>query len=245
MSTSTDIKPSISLKLLVDTKGKRVLFAEVGKDFVDFLLSLMSLPIGTVIRLLSCEDMVGSLGKLYESFDKLSNAYIRPDVSRDTVLKPKGPIFDSTATLFSLPSNNAILGNQVYICGYCKRYATYNPKDSCSRCGHTMSTSIPVVKSEASSQKGSTSNGKGYVKEVVTYMVMDDLELKPMSTICGIALLNKFKIEDIGVLEEKDVSMGMAEGLKLLKASLESKTVLTNVFLRKESDIVTGPTFES
>ncbi|XP_035836435.1 uncharacterized protein LOC118484703 [Helianthus annuus] len=71
----------------------------------------------------------------------------------------------------------------------------------------------------------------GFVKGLVTYMVMDDLAVSPMSTISNITLLNKFNIKDLGDLEEKVVDMGMNEGLELLKHSLNSKTVLTNVFL--------------
>ncbi|XP_016475677.1 uncharacterized protein LOC107797319 [Nicotiana tabacum] len=71
----------------------------------------------------------------------------------------------------------------------------------------------------------------GFVKEMATYMVMDDLVVKPMSAISSIALLNKFNVKDVGVLEEKVVNLGMEEALKLLKASFESKTVLTSAFM--------------
>ncbi|KAK1285250.1 hypothetical protein QJS10_CPB20g00920 [Acorus calamus] len=60
---------------------------------------------------------------------------------------------------------------------------------------------------------------------------MDDLAVMPMSTISIITLLNKFQVKDIGSLEERIVELGMDEGLKLLLASLQSKTVLTDVFL--------------
>ncbi|KAM4094086.1 hypothetical protein ACJW30_06G168800 [Castanea mollissima] len=73
----------------------------------------------------------------------------------------------------------------------------------------------------------------GYVKEVVTYMVMDDLEVKPMCTTSTFTLLNKFNVKELGVLEEKVVDLGMDEGVKLFKASLQSKSVLTDVFLPK------------
>jgi len=69
------------------------------------------------------------------------------------------------------------------------------------------------------------------VKGVVTYMVMDDLVVTPMSTISSITMLNKFNVKDVGALEERVVQMGMPQGLKLLKTSLQSKTVLTSVFL--------------
>ncbi|GMN57303.1 hypothetical protein TIFTF001_026402 [Ficus carica] len=40
-----------------------------------------------------------------------------------------------------------------------------------------------------------------------------------------------FNIKEVGSLEEKVVDMSVAEGLKLLQASLQSTTVLTAVFL--------------
>ncbi|KAK7821160.1 hypothetical protein CFP56_037933 [Quercus suber] len=64
-------------------------------------------------------------------------------------------------------------------------------------------------------------------------MIMDDMEVKPMSTICSITLLNKFNVKQLVDLEEKVVELGMEEGVKLLKASLQSKSVLTDVFLWK------------
>ncbi|GMN57304.1 hypothetical protein TIFTF001_026417 [Ficus carica] len=67
-------------------------------------------------------------------------------------------------------------------------------------------------------------------------MIMDDLVVEPMSAISGIVLL-KFNIKDVGVLEERVVDITMSEGLKLLQASLQSKTVLTSVFLNNAGNI--------
>lgn len=47
---------------------------------------------------------------------------------------------------------------------------------------------------------------KGFVKDVVTDMVTDDLVVKPMSTISSIALLNKFNVKDVSA-----VNFGMEE----------------------------------
>ncbi|GLT88983.1 hypothetical protein SLE2022_069880 [Rubroshorea leprosula] len=81
--------------------------------------------------------------------------------------------------------------------------------------------------------KNSCSTEEGYVKGVVTYMIMDDLEVRPMSTISSTTTINKFNIKDIGVLEENVVDVGMDQGVELLKASLHSKAILTEVFLKK------------
>ncbi|PQQ00080.1 uncharacterized protein Pyn_28383 [Prunus yedoensis var. nudiflora] len=58
---------------------------------------------------------------------------------------------------------------------------------------------------------------------------------RPMSTISSIAMLNKLNVKDVGAPEERVVQLGLQEGLKLLKASSESKTVLTDVFLGMKS----------
>ncbi|GKD56260.1 hypothetical protein Tco_1289647, partial [Tanacetum coccineum] len=42
-------------------------------------------------------------------------------------------------------------------------------------------------------------------------MVMDDVVVKPMSTISSITILNKFNIKEVGALEEKIVSLEMKE----------------------------------
>ncbi|XVF83475.1 hypothetical protein PTKIN_Ptkin16aG0490700 [Pterospermum kingtungense] len=73
---------TISLKLFIDPKSHRVLFAEAGKEFVDFLFLIQALPVGTVTSLLTKQEMAGCLGNLYhwtgivESIDAVqSGAY--------------------------------------------------------------------------------------------------------------------------------------------------------------------------
>jgi len=71
----------------------------------------------------------------------------------------------------------------------------------------------------------------GYVRGVVTFMVMDDLTVTPLSTISTITLLNTFNVKDVGSLQEKMVNVDIQKGLELVKASFGSTTVLTDVFL--------------
>lgn len=78
----------LSLKLLIDRKLQRVLFAEAEKDFVDFLLTLLALPVASVVRLLRNHPMVGSIGNVYESFENLRDAYIQPGQSKNALLNP-------------------------------------------------------------------------------------------------------------------------------------------------------------
>ncbi|CAN1269382.1 hypothetical protein LINPERPRIM_LOCUS13566 [Linum perenne] len=242
MATTT----KVTLKLLIDKKSNRVLFAEAGKEFVDFLFSILSLPLGTVIRLLSKDKMVGCLGNLYQSIEELDDTFIQQSTSKDIVLNPKVQLYTADTNLLLTGcdnSNGTSATGKVYLCQYYTnghRYFADNPQAICPGCDNRMNIGVtfvpkPVVEgngggnqnSEAAGKKSDQKGGLG----VVTYMVMDDLEVKPMSTISSLTLLSKFNIQQVGALEERVIELGMDEGLNLLKASLQCKTVLTSVFL--------------
>ncbi|GLT88980.1 hypothetical protein SLE2022_069850 [Rubroshorea leprosula] len=230
----------LSLKLLVDTKSHKVLFAEAGKEFVDFLFSLLSLPIGSVITILSKQGMVGSLGNLYESVETLSDAYKQASqMALDALLKP-AVVYASAAVPPLLPNIQMTNSTRFYGCGIRNLYGCYNhvtndPTVKCPSNGTQMDRALTYVDTP---NKKSCSTEEGYVKGVVTYMIMDDLEVRPMSTISSITMINKFNIKDIGVLEEKVVDVDMDQGVELLKASLHSKAVLTEVFLKTKPYLV-------
>ncbi|WMV44220.1 hypothetical protein MTR67_037605 [Solanum verrucosum] len=62
----------ILLKLLVDRKKDQVVAAESGVDFMDILVSLLTLPMGTIIRLIKAEaGTVGCINNLYQSVENL------------------------------------------------------------------------------------------------------------------------------------------------------------------------------
>ena len=165
---ATEAKP-ITLKLLIDTVSRNVLFAEAGKDFVDFLFGFLQLPLASILSLFGNHSMSapGSLTKIYNSVQDLSNDYFQTNQTKDPILRPKS--------------------------------ASSNTK-------HTL-----LLNQLAEGYVGSSSKNEveGYVKGVVTYMVMDDLTVKPMSTISGFTLLNTLKIKDLGSLEEKNVEIDM------------------------------------
>ncbi|KAL0460634.1 UNVERIFIED_CONTAM: hypothetical protein Slati_0690600 [Sesamum latifolium] len=222
-------KSSVRLKLLVDTQAKADLFAEVGKDCVDFLFHIMSLPVVTIISLLKKQGTVGSLTNLYGSIENLNASYIQPNQSKDTLLKPLVPAPGSSVPLLLL--GDTLTEKNFYRCGQnCSYYnVTDDPRAVCPQCRRAMSTNMTYV---APPPVQETADEGGFVKGVVTYMLMDNLEVNPMSTISSITLLNKFNVKEVGLLQEKVVNLGMDEAVMLLKASLQSQKVLTEVFLK-------------
>lgn len=232
----------ISLKLLVDRKANRVIFGEAGKDFVDFLFQFLSLPVGTVVKLLSKNEMVGSLGKIYESIENMQANYMEPNLNKEHVLNPK--------VYSSLGDTPLLLGNKgdadqlnetkvLYRCYNNCSYIASDQQTKCTGCGRLMTSEMTYVKSAVNNEAATISKG-GYVKDMVTYMIMDDLVVKPMSTIFSITLLSTFKIKDLSALENVEVYIGKDEAVDLLKASFVTNEVLTSLFLGKSEGLIKG-----
>lgn len=70
----------VHLKVFIDKKKKKVMFAEAEQDFVEILFSFFTLPLGTIARLSSGQAdsqniKVGSLSSLYESVVNLNDQH--------------------------------------------------------------------------------------------------------------------------------------------------------------------------
>ncbi|KAL5733325.1 hypothetical protein ACOSQ2_033017 [Xanthoceras sorbifolium] len=194
---------TIKLKLLVDTKAKKVILAEAGKYFIDFLIYLLSLPLATVVRLLKEKNMVGSLSYLYETIENLPDSCLQPGHTKKSLLNPRAPI---CVTGIPLTLSNNDLGTRSFY--RCANYSHYHvadvPNMTCPTCGQKMIYAVSYVPPTV---------GIGFVKDSsVAYIVMDNLEFMPMSTEIFFTLLKKFKNKEVGgALEEIDVNLGMEE----------------------------------
>ncbi|XP_059459016.1 uncharacterized protein LOC132188543 [Corylus avellana] len=226
---------NVNLKLFIDRNEQTVLFAEADKVFVDFLLSIFILPVGAVARLLKeGGSVVGSLPSLYQSIKNMSVNYIQPGKNKLFLLEPK-VIMPGAEVPLLLPNVGSTF-RQLYRCqtisSSCWFYVAVDYSTICPSCKLKMDRNVRFVDPPSEIRASSTSE-EGYVKETVTYVVMDDLEVKPLSSTTLISLLTKFNVNvnEPGAIEEKVVDLGMDEGLKLVEASLHSKTVLTDVFI--------------
>ncbi|XP_058198335.1 uncharacterized protein LOC131313851 [Rhododendron vialii] len=186
--------------------GGEKVYAEAKKDFVDFLFGLLELPIGTVLSLLvnRGKSGPGSLAKIHASVKTLDGDYLQSDRTRDSLLSP---------TIVDDPNKS----NKANPTPLLKQLAYPQQNYLYSSYSYSSSSRKDVV--------------EGHVKGVVTYMVMDDLTVKTMSTISSISILNNMRVKDFGSLVEKSVVVDMNKGLELLKVSFESTTVLSDVFL--------------
>lgn len=68
---------NVKVKLVVDKTANRVLFAEAGKDFVDFLFQIQELPLGVVskwVRSVS-ENSICCVSNIRDSIENLPDNY--------------------------------------------------------------------------------------------------------------------------------------------------------------------------
>ncbi|XP_074560186.1 uncharacterized protein LOC141816276 [Curcuma longa] len=226
----------LSLKLLIDTTAQKVLFAEAGKEVVDFLFSLLSLPLGSVVKLLSKDRMEGSIGNLYKSIQELDDSYLQNSEGKSTLLNPIRSISPSLLLPGPSSSSSSSSKNVYFRCNAnytsCYGYVSKVNGVLCPSCNNRMTKQITYV--EGDERENYVEPNAGFVKGVVTYTIMDDLTVTPMSSISSITLLSKFNVKNLNALVERDVTLGFDEALEVLEISLRSKNVLTSVFLGKK-----------
>ncbi|KAF7845415.1 DUF674 family protein [Senna tora] len=227
----------VSLKLLVDKKKNRVLSADAGKDFVDALLSFLTLPLGTIARIVGKDSnlkavRVGSLSSLYESVANLDEKYFSTETCKEMLLQPRNSMESLQNPKLNIDDSEPI---KYFICENwnCSReesgglYSTF--KNKRCRCGKAMNRQIGLSRR--------SNNHEGYVNELAAFTVSDDLKVIPNNLDSSIVvLLKNLGIEDINSVEEISVDINKNEVLDLLKCSLLSKTPLTDLFLRKKEN---------
>jgi hypothetical protein len=160
----------VSLKLFIDKKGGRVLFAEAGEEFVDFISSILTLPVGVVTSLLiEGGGMVGSLPNLHRSIENLSVTRIfQPDKNKRFLLELPMLFMPGAKFPLLLPNVGSTF-RQLYRCpnGYtnssCTNYVADDDTTICSSCGHKLNCLVTFLQ-PTSAIKASSTSEEVYVK---------------------------------------------------------------------------------
>ncbi|XP_028770581.1 uncharacterized protein LOC114727958 [Neltuma alba] len=118
---STAIPELISLRVVVDKEQNRVLYAEAGKDFVDILLSFLTLPLGTITRLVSKDSNTacrfGCISLLYESVGNLDPKHLKSETCKQMLLQPRNSMERYNQNLkLNIDDTKP---TKYYACGHC------------------------------------------------------------------------------------------------------------------------------
>jgi len=177
MKATSQTKEEVSLKLLVNKKTNKVLFAEAGKDFVDVLFSFLTLSLGTIARLVEKESSmgpvtVGCLNSLYRSVRNLDEECLRTATCKEKLLQPRNSsdcyckglklnIEDTYPTMYFLCSKFDEI--------FCGEFLSTSIDKKCA-CGNPLTRRVFLEPL-----------GKGFVKDNATFVITDELIVMPYS----------------------------------------------------------------
>jgi hypothetical protein len=211
----------VSLKVIVDRERNKVLYAEAGKDFVDALLSFLTLPLGTIARLVAKQSnieavTVGSLSSLYQSVTCLNEQYLWTNTCKEMLLQPRNSMEDYCKHLkLNIDDTEPI---QHFICKtwiQCKTesgclLSTFS-NQKCS-CGQVMDKVVTPGPAEC------LIGENGFVKETASFIICDNLHVMPNVIGTSLRLLQNlgFGLHNIQAVEEKIVHISKKEACFLI-----------------------------
>ncbi|CAL9242204.1 unnamed protein product [Arabidopsis halleri] len=235
--------PVIKLKLIIHEEKNKVVFVEAGKDFVDILFSFLTLPMGTIVRLMEMHQKsqsiaIGCFNNIYGSVLSMGMKHFRTEACKQMLLHPgslnhekcrnvKLSIDDSEATkCFVCPK---------FVGGQCsKRYSNFNTS-RCS-CGELMDKVIQVE--DRTSVRDGVEGGVFVRSDHTSFMITDGLKVEVTSVGLTLNVLKDLGYVDCEKLVEKIHDVNLEEVATLLECLFTSDTPLTDTFLKKKSSYV-------
>ncbi|KAH6788976.1 hypothetical protein C2S51_003982 [Perilla frutescens var. frutescens] len=229
MYTDHGPKLYLYLKVVINKQKTNVLFAEANSDFIDVLLSFLTLPLGRLVTKLP--TAVGSLNTLYSGLSNLDNSHFCVGGAKQMLVSPKSSFEDECRRLKlditdSQPTRSYFLC-QDRNCPYSGStdISLYSDIAICS-CGKPLNREMRVA-------AGNVSDGDGvFTINPLSFLVTDDLRIAPIVT-GFLQTLNNLGITDTEGAELQSLSFGMLEIKELLKLSIFSATPLTDLVIKK------------
>ncbi|KAG7581215.1 hypothetical protein ISN44_As08g009350 [Arabidopsis suecica] len=230
-------KTKFRARLLIDQKKHRVILAEVCRDFVDVLFSLLTLPMGTIIRLLEKHkksQTVGCFNNIYKSVSDMVVDDFETEACKSMLLYPRSTKeihyrrlklnIDDTedAKFFTCP---------LYYRISCRQYTNFNTS-KCS-CGELMIRQIEVSEEEQLGGPIGNDEDGVFVSCRSSYIVTDDLKVTLSSLGVISNVLNGLGYAGFDDLQEVLVDIGFEEVLALLGNFFATEYPLTRTFLKK------------
>ncbi|XP_047940782.1 uncharacterized protein LOC125188087 [Salvia hispanica] len=235
-----------SLKAVVNMKKRKVLFAEVDSAFADVLLSFLTLPLGTIVKILKkrSKDLdlhIGSLTSLYTGLANLDSDRFLTEGAKSVLLHPRSSSGDERQTLKLDISDYPPL--EYFNCSKkCISYVgvrsmiMYYDVGYCVYCRQKMEK---VVQSET---RTVPCDDEVYLKKKTSsFLITDDLRIMPNSGLLQISSL--LGDADLVEAETMTVSFGLSEVMDLLLYSLLSINPLSVAILSAKIEFTKATEF--
>ncbi|XP_041989867.1 uncharacterized protein LOC121741227 [Salvia splendens] len=231
-NASEDFK--FTLKVMIDKKKKKVFFAESDRQFVDILLSFLSLPMGRILKALNDHfgqkaPAIGGLTNLYRSLACTDNADFVSNDAKNLLLNPRSP-FEVECGMLK-PSLIDFQPTKYFHCRNCNfgthSVSIYYDQAVCQY-SHITTTTVEPKKVPKAAFEGV------FAADRASFIISDDLKIFP--SVLGIfQITSLLGITNMDEAESIEVMIGFNEILSLLKASFISPTPLADFVLNKTS----------
>jgi hypothetical protein len=230
----------MSVKVLRRKSTGEILFVEGGVDFIDFIFSFLTFPLGVVLHLhmLQGFSSLSCIDNLYKSMIELSpDTYLMSKELKDRLTKPL------IAAQFELSNQTLPISAATLPFYYCNVYHTARWIRTLTTTRHYFNNSrtpgercvlLNFVDPKFSASKSSRCGE--FAKGPSVYMVTDDLVVTPMSSFNVISHLNSLNISPFDV-EERIVRIGLKEVIHYISLLCYYRLLLTFIFVHYYNDL--------
>ncbi|KAL7128790.1 hypothetical protein ABFS83_13G017900 [Erythranthe nasuta] len=191
------------LKVVLQKSTNKILFAQSDEGFVDFLCSLLAIPLGGAECLLGGKSRLTSVDNIYNSIADIHNNYLVCGGNmKDRLMKPKLP----------------------------HGYITKNPILPITEEDYSRTECYPSFGTIIfDSVKFSREQGE-YMRGSKMYKITDDLTVTPLCMTAIISDLKELKIP-LSDIKELELEIRSDEALRILRASLTSTSALSDALI--------------
>lgn len=201
--SATQVEEQVSLKLVVNKETNKVLFAEAEKDFVDVLCSFLTLPLGTIARLVGQSTNIGCLNSLYQSVANLEVKHLSTATCKEMLLRPRNTSEDFCRTLKlniddTEPTKYFMFHSFVCL-DFVSCYCLSTFKSIRCPCGKLLDRSVFL--------KSSNVNCDGFVQRGATFIITDDLIIRPNSMETSFGVIQNFEIKNTSSVKQITVNV--------------------------------------
>ncbi|CAH2066511.1 unnamed protein product [Thlaspi arvense] len=226
------------LKLLIDEKRNKVVLAEANQDFADVLISLLTLPMGRIAKLLgNHKTVLGCYKNLNRSVSDMGFGHFETEACKIMLLCLKSTkgihcknlklnMGDTTPTRF-------LTCPKLFENGSCSRRTYSNFYGSRCSCGALMSAEILVPEEEQVGEVIGNNEDGVFVNSRSSFIITDDLKVTSNSTGGITKVLNDLGYVGFSDLRETLLDVGFGEVRNLLGCLFTSEDPLTCAFLRE------------
>ncbi|XP_028215195.1 uncharacterized protein LOC114397329 [Glycine soja] len=232
---SSNVIRQMVLKVLIRKSDRKILFVEGQEDFADFIFGFLTLPLGGVLHmlgvfLLTLQSLFDFMGNFIKQWILLILSPLMENQILEDVIGPAMYMVtdDLVVTpILSISGVSYLNRSKVRLSDLEQRVINIGLKECLS-----------ILKASLISTSALTNGLEKFImpdKEewyiswkavLLLAAYMDDLVVTRMSSICVMSLLQSMSIP-VSDLAEKVVSIGIKEGVRMLRASLTSTSALT------------------